>query len=129
MANKYNAKKVEVDGHRFDSKIEAKRYEYLKACSVAGSITNLALQVPYVVVPKQRYENKAVRDAKYVVDFEYTDILGRRVLEDVKGRKLPLYALKRKLLLWQYVIPSEGMIVFREITKWDEPVLMVGRVR
>lgn len=54
--NKYNAKKVEIDGITFDSKKEAARYCDLKLMQRAGEIRDLQLQVEYELIPKQAGE-------------------------------------------------------------------------
>ena len=56
MYSKFGAKKVERDGHKFDSKHEAGRYTELKLLQRAGKITDLRLQVPFLLIPSQ-YEN------------------------------------------------------------------------
>lgn len=83
--NKYGAKKVVIDGIKFDSKREAQRYTELKLLERAGEITDLKLQ------PRYYLENdhiKVVGRNKhplfYTADFEYIE-KGERVIEDVKG--------------------------------------------
>jgi hypothetical protein len=77
--SKYNARKVEIDGHRFDSAAEGRRYATLAAlqprfdCVVAG-----------------------VKICSYVGDFRYRRD-GAVVVEDVKGVRTAVYRLKRKL--------------------------------
>ena len=53
MKQKYNNKKIIVDGNVFDSKKEAKRYQELKTLERAGIISNLQRQVKYVLIPAQ----------------------------------------------------------------------------
>lgn len=97
---KYKAKPVEVDGIRFDSGKEAKRYIYLKDEEKAGRIENLRLQVPFVLIPPQHIDGKSVeRPVKYYADFVYTEN-GVEVVEDTKGVKTPDYIIKRKLMLY-----------------------------
>lgn len=52
--NKYNNKKVEVDGIIFDSKREAERYQELSLLEKAGVIRDLQRQVKYILIPAQR---------------------------------------------------------------------------
>lgn len=80
MINKYRNKKTEIDGHKFDSHKEAKRYTELLYMMKAGEIFNLELQKEYVIVPKCRWY-KAV---KYNLDFYYKLLDGTEVHEDVK---------------------------------------------
>lgn len=97
--NKYNAKKVTVDGITFDSKKESKRYLELKAMEKSGSIQNLQLQVPFILIEKSKYG----RSIKYVADFVYNRN-GSKVVEDVKGVKTPVYKLKKRIMAEKYGI-------------------------
>lgn len=107
--NKYNAKKITVDGKTFDSKKEADRYKELKLLEKAGQITDLATQVSFCLIPKQVDDNGKVveRACTYKADFVYTEN-GKRIVEDVKGYKksnaYQLFAIKRKLMLLNYGI-------------------------
>jgi hypothetical protein len=92
MYNKYHAKKTEIDGIEFDSKAEANRYCELKLLQKANKISDLKLQVPFELVPKQKGE----RAVKYIADFVYLEN-GINIIEDCKGIKTPLYIVKRKL--------------------------------
>ena len=99
MKNKYNATKTVVDGIKFDSKKESKRYKELKLLEKAGVIKDLGLQIKFELVPKTNTE----RAANYYADFVYYDVENNiLVIEDVKGMKTPLYNLKRKIVKWKY---------------------------
>lgn len=77
---------------------ENARYCVLHLLEKAGKISNLREQVRYEIIPKQPGE----RAAHYVADFVYTNEQGETVVEDAKSdftRKLPVYVLKRKLML------------------------------
>ena len=50
--SKYGANKVEVDGIKFDSQRESKRYIELKQLERAGIIKDLQLQVVFELQPK-----------------------------------------------------------------------------
>ena len=83
--SKYHAKKVlSMDGIEFDSKLEAKRWDYLRGLQEEGKIFNLRRQVEYELVPKQerliikqlkRKEKVEVRlgehPVTYIADFVY----------------------------------------------------------
>ncbi len=100
--SKYHAKKVIVDGIRFDSKREARRYLTLKAAQDAGEISDLQLQKPYLLIPAQKDPDtgKTIeRACKYKADFVYKTSNGEEIVEDVKGKRLPEYIIKRKLML------------------------------
>ncbi len=96
---KYNAKKTDVGGITFDSKKEAKRYEELRLLARAGEIQYLELQKVYELIPKQSGE----RACKYIADFVYMEN-GKQIVEDVKGKRTPVYIIKRKLMLWVHGI-------------------------
>lgn len=118
---KYNATKVTIDGHTFDSRKEANRYCELKLLEKGNVIRDLRLQVEFELLPNQyatekRYgkNGKPLKDKKvllerrvvYRADFVYTlNETGETVVEDVKGVRLPEYILKRKMFLYKYGIP------------------------
>lgn len=102
--NKYFNKKVIVDGIKFDSKKEAKRFQELMILKKAGLIRELELQ-PVFVLQESYTNNKGekVRAIIYKADFIYFDInLDRYIVEDVKGYKTDVYKLKKKLFEYQY---------------------------
>lgn len=101
--SKYNARKVTLDGHRFDSQREARRYEELKALEAGGKISQLELQPRFELQAGFRYRGEAVRKIEYVADFKYLDYeRGGLVVEDVKGMRTDVYRLKKKLFLAKY---------------------------
>lgn len=89
--SKYGAKAVEVDGVRFDSIAEAKRWFDLRTLEKNGLISDLQRQVRYDLAVN------GVNLGFYKADFVYAEG-GRRVVEDVKGFRTPVYALKAKLM-------------------------------
>lgn len=98
--SKYNARKVMVNGIRFDSKREAERWQKLRTMEWAGLISDLKRQVPFQLLPSQRGEDGKVveRGVKYIADFAYIQD-GKQVVEDAKGVKTDAYKIKRKLML------------------------------
>jgi len=94
---KYRNVKTTVDGITFDSKRESVRYCELKLLAKARKITNLRLQVPYVM----RVNGEKI--CKYVADFVYCED-GNEIVEDVKGMRTREYILKRKLMKAVYGI-------------------------
>ena len=86
--SKYKNKRVEVDGHFFDSKKEAGRYGMLKLMQKNGMIRDLRMQVIF-----------KLSVCKYIADFVYWNVEeGREVVEDTKGMKTQVYLLKMKLM-------------------------------
>jgi hypothetical protein len=101
--SKYRAVPTEVDGVRFASKAEARRYGELSLLVKARKIRQLELQPEFPIVVN------GVKVAKYVADFRYQTIPWdyegiETVVEDVKGMKTPVYRLKKKLVEAQYGI-------------------------
>jgi hypothetical protein len=94
---KYNNVKVEIDGIKFDSKREAKRYSELRLMANGQAITNLQLQVPFELIPAQKGGLRKELPMKYIADFVYYEN-GKRVIEDTKGVKTKDYVIKRKLM-------------------------------
>lgn len=90
--SKYNSVRTTVDGITFASKMEANRYQELKLMQAAGEIYGLALQPKFPLVVN------GLKVGTYVADFEYFTDGARRVIEDVKGVKTPIYKLKKKLV-------------------------------
>ena len=108
LSNKYNAHKVTVLGHEFDSKKEADRFLVLCGKLNRGEISDLRGQVEYELIPAQKKENgKTERSVKYIADFVYKQD-GKTIVEDVKGYRkgaaYAIFAIKRKLMLWKYGI-------------------------
>lgn len=89
--SKFNAKVVWIDGIRFDSTWEGKRYSQLKLLERTGEISDLQMQVPYPM------EINNVVICKYLADFVYVkeDIT---IIEDAKGFITPEYRIKKKLM-------------------------------
>ena len=100
---KYRAVKVNVDGITFDSKREAERYLELKQMVKDGKIEGLRLQFPFELQPGFiNSKGKKVRPIIYKADFVYTDVDGKRVVEDVKGMETKDFKLKRKMFDYVY---------------------------
>ena len=64
--SKYGAIRVEYDGHKFDSKLEAARYKQLKLMEAAGELKDLARQ------PRFPCEVNGKKICTYIADFRYT---------------------------------------------------------
>ena len=98
---KYGNEKKTVDGHTFDSKAEARRYQELSLMEKTGEIKNLRLQPEYELIPRFKKGNKTHRRTVYIADFEYIEN-GRTIVEDVKGYATDVYKLKKKMLEYKY---------------------------
>lgn len=116
--SKYNAQKIVVDGIKFDSKKESERYLVLSAMQRRGEISDLQLQVTFLLIPNQYKEvveyspkkNKEKvkkillrRKLEYTADFVYTKD-GEVIVEDVKGYRggpaYTIFTIKSKLMLY-----------------------------
>jgi hypothetical protein len=96
--SKYRAKRTEIDGHKFASKMEGRRYEILRDMEKRGEIQNLSLQ------PRFRLEVNDLKICDYIADFRYVNADGEEVIEDVKGALTPVYRVKRNLMKALYDI-------------------------
>lgn len=119
--SKYLNKKTIVNGIEFQSRKEARRYQDLSLLLSTGEISDLQMQVKYVLIPAQKEPDtkgsrggvkpgKTIeRECAYIADFVYKDKDGNLVVEDVKGYRgntgaYSLFKIKRKLMLWKYGI-------------------------
>ncbi len=89
--NKYGAVPTVVDGRRFASKKEAKRYGELKLLQQAGKISDLVCQVRFPLTVNEQLV------CTYVADFTYFED-GHLIVEDAKGKRTGEYKLKAKLM-------------------------------
>lgn len=89
-APKYRNRKVVVDGIKFASAMEARRYKILKTWQDFAQISDLRLQVRYPL------KVNGVKIADYVADFVYRDCAGNRIIEDAKGIETDVFRLKAK---------------------------------
>jgi hypothetical protein len=92
--NKYGAKPVHIDGHRFDSQAEAKYYLRLLLMVKVEQVTYFLRQVPFHLPGGIRY----------LVDFQvfYTD--GRIEYIDVKGHRTAMFVVKKKMVEAHYPV-------------------------
>lgn len=116
---KYKNKKIEIDGIKFDSTKEGKRYLVLKQALYDGKIQDLKLQVKYELIPsiKEEYVEHLKTKNKvktrtlqlpitYTCDFQYMKD-GELIIEDIKAspKLLPKeFVIKEKLMFWKYRI-------------------------
>lgn len=110
--SKYNAKKTNVDGIKFDSIREAERYCELKLLEKVKEIRDLELQPRFLLQDKFKDKSGTThRKIEYVADFMYIDKCGKTIVEDVKGVLTDVYKLKKKMFLKKY----DNQYDFREI--------------
>lgn len=103
MTNKYNARKIEIDGYIFPSKREGNRYTELKLLERSGEITDLELQPRFVLLEAFTYNDKKMLPIRYTADFAYNEKGNdKRVIEEVKGKRTRDLTLRMKLFLHRY---------------------------
>ena len=103
--NKFNAKKVYVDGIRFDSIAESERWPILQLNERAGIISDLDRQVVIT------FESGVT----WKIDFVYTED-GATVYEDVKGKITQDYRIKRDTIIFEIQAGIRDGI-YREVKK------------
>lgn len=112
--SKYRAVPTVVDGIRFHSAKEARRYGELKLLEKAGQIARLQMQQRFeLCVPHTDLRANDSGDGRwhtighYVADFTYDELAAsvtRFTVEDVKGFRTPMYRWKKKHFESQYGI-------------------------
>jgi len=118
---KYRNIKIEVDGIKFDSKAEYKRYTELKLFERVKNISALQLQVKFELQPSF-VDNQGVkqRAITYVADFVYKEN-NKIIVEDLKSvatAKDSTYKIKKKMLLWLFKRDEDYInYEFKEIIK------------
>ena len=105
--SKYHNKKVEYDGHTFDSVKEKAYYIKLKLMEKADEIFDLELQKEFILIETFKLNDKTYKKMSYYADFVYLDKNNNVHVIDVKGYKTKEYLLKKKLMAWKYGIEIE----------------------
>jgi hypothetical protein len=100
--SKYHAKRTEIDGIAFDSKIEGDYYDYLKRQKKEGKITDFELQPSFTLQPNFTKDGKTIRSIIYKADFRVYHLNGETEIIDVKGFETPDFKIKRKLFEHKY---------------------------
>lgn len=108
-ASKYNAKKVEVDGIKFDSKAESEFYLHLKELKESGEITDFMLQPKYELQPAFEKRGVKFRAIMYVADFLVYHTDGSEQVIDIKGMETADFKLKKKM--FEYKFPQKLSLI------------------
>lgn len=107
--HKYNARKIEVDGIRFDSKAEADYYLYLKYLQSINEVRSFYLQPVINLLPSFKYNGKTIRKMDYRLDFkveymdgkvEYIDVKGMATTDAKMKLKIARYLNQDKTIKW-----------------------------
>ena len=99
--SKYRNKKIVIDNIKFDSNLEATRFKELKLLQRTKQISNLRLQVPFLLQESFKKNGKAYRKIEYIADFVYEEN-GQTIVEDTKGMKTETFKIKQKLFEYKY---------------------------
>lgn len=100
--SKYRNRRVNLDGHTFDSKAEARYYSQLKLRKRAGDVKGFKLQPRYRL--QDGFDKNGVRHRSidYVADFEIHHNDGSIEVVDVKGYKTQVFRIKQKMFEKKY---------------------------
>lgn len=100
---KYKSVKVEIDGHKFDSKMEGNRYLKLKELLKEKQIKDLELQPRFLLQPSFKKYGRTIRKIEYIADFKYYDNVRQKlIIEDVKGFETKDFKIKQKYFDYKY---------------------------
>jgi hypothetical protein len=99
---KYNNKKTEKYGRKWDSLMELSFYEHLLKLKEAGEVLEIELQPVFLLQDKYKYKDKTVRAITYKSDFKVTYDDGNVIVWDVKGQLTECFKLKWKLVKCKY---------------------------
>lgn len=120
--NKYGAKKVEIDGHIFDSRLEGRYYEHLLYLMNDGVVESFEMKKSYTLLDKFPHPKtgKTVRAIKYTPDFEVIYADGHVEVVDTKGMKTRDFVMRCKMFMFRYQIPLVIIAWDRKTKKFVE---------
>lgn len=107
--SKYKNKKVVYKDMKFDSKKECLRYLVLEDMQRKGEISELKIQVPFVLVPPFELNGKKYKGIRYIADFVYKKD-GKVIVEDTKGYRTDVYKIKKKLMAYIHKIEIKEVL-------------------
>lgn len=117
--SKYGNRKVELDGHTFDSQMEARYYQQLVWLKQAKQIKDFKLQPRYRLLDGFEKNGTRHRPIDYIADFEIHNLDGSIEVVDVKGAVTQAFGLKRKMFEKKY--PHKLTIVtYDKVHGWIE---------
>lgn len=127
--SKFHNEPVTVDGVRYDSKNEMRRFNFLKLMEKAGEISNLRYHVKFEMIPqitkeeivhlktKDKVVTKVVQSARYYeADFVYINKKGEEIVEDFKGQETDLFKFKAALFFYIYKKPITIVKQINQVT-------------
>ena len=113
---KYNAKKVTINEHLFDSQIEANYYLHLIEERNRKKVLSFELQPTFLLQPSFKKNGKSYRKIEYKADFDVTYPDGHKEIVDVKGMITPDFAIKQKLFEYKY--PEYDLKLVKYVQKY-----------
>lgn len=94
--------KTEVDGIKFDSKLEADYYCQLKILKRTGEVIDFIRQPKYLLTDTLKKNGETFRKMYYTADFLVLYADEHEEIIDCKGFRTDSYKLKRKIFENQY---------------------------
>jgi len=117
--SKYKAKKIEIDGIKFDSIAEGEFYQRLKYEKNIGEIKDFELQPKFILQDKFTHRKDGnIRAIILKADFKVITNHNSYYVVDVKGMATPASLLKRKMFLNQF--PHIDLCWFAKSKKYSE---------
>lgn len=117
--SKYGNRKVEIDGHVFDSKMEARYYQHLKLLKQAKQIKDFKLQPKFTLLEAFEKHGEKHRKIEYIADFEVHHLDETIEIIDVKGHETKDFLIKKKLFHYRY--PHKlSIVTYDRVHGWIE---------
>lgn len=122
--NKYKNTKIEYNGIKFDSKEELRFYLFLVKQQEKGVIKEIILQPRVTIQPAFKREGKRYLAITYTPDFLVEYVNGKHIYYDVKGMSTQAGELRRKMFVYQNIIPLIWIASSKKYSKsgwinWD----------
>jgi len=121
--NEKDLRRINEEWVEFDSKLEARRYDYLYLMLRAGKIRNLTLQKNFVVFDGFTHKGKKKQPITYTIDFVYerkTDDGWEFVADDAKGMLTEPTRMRQKMFLARYSDEYVGINTRDKTKRWTE---------
>ena len=119
VKNKYNNKKVAIDGIVFDSRDESLYYQALKDMKEKGLIKDFELQPKFLLQEGFEKNEKKYRPISYIADFRVINNDNSSFVVDIKGMLTTEFKIKLKLFNYKYP-DIELRLISRSIKFGDE---------
>ena len=111
---KYGAKRTEVAGLMFDSKMEGEYYLHLVEKALNMEIDGFRMQPIYLLQEAFEKDGKKFRKIEYKADFTIVHNNGEIEVIDVKGFETPDFKIKRKLFEYKYPFIKLSLVKYEK---------------